>query len=117
MNGRPLRDQKIVFFGAGSSGVGVAETICRWLVLQGIDEQTAKGMFWLVDSKGLVATNRGDKLPSHKQYLARSAANEPRLQSLLDVVKVRFVHAMRNYSEIVIKTHEHCHSTCNLLRY
>lgn len=89
MNGVPLKDQKIVFFGAGSSGVGVAETICHWLRLQGIDEQTAKEMFWLVDSKGLVADNRGDKLPAHKRYLSRSAADTPRLTSLLEVVKVQ----------------------------
>lgn len=47
----PLKDQRILFFGAGSSGVGVAETICRYFMEQGISEKDAKEMFWLVDSK------------------------------------------------------------------
>lgn len=51
ITGLPLRDQRILFFGAGSSGVGVAETITKYFEAQGIPEQQAKDMFWLVDSK------------------------------------------------------------------
>lgn len=40
-----------MFFGAGSSAVGVAETICQYLTKQGIAPEDAKKMFWLVDSK------------------------------------------------------------------
>lgn len=47
----PLKEQRILFFGAGSSGVGVAETICKYFQLQGISEEDARNMFWLVDSK------------------------------------------------------------------
>ncbi|GAA5877685.1 hypothetical protein JCM16303_000204 [Sporobolomyces ruberrimus] len=83
----PLKDQRILFFGAGSSGVGVAETIVKYFQLQGMSEEEAKSKFWLVDSKGLVAHNRGDKLPSHKEYLARSDPSTPRLPNLLEVLK------------------------------
>jgi malate dehydrogenase (oxaloacetate-decarboxylating)(NADP+) len=47
----PLKDQRILFFGAGSSGVGVAETIVKYFQLQGMSEEEAKSKFWLVDSK------------------------------------------------------------------
>ncbi|GJN93671.1 hypothetical protein Rhopal_006728-T1 [Rhodotorula paludigena] len=87
LNGVALKDQKILFFGAGSSGVGVAETICKYFELQGLTEQEAKDKFWLVDSKGLVAHNRGDKLPIHKQYLARSEPDAPKLRTLQEVVE------------------------------
>ncbi|KAK4702833.1 malate dehydrogenase (oxaloacetate-decarboxylating)(NADP+), partial [Phenoliferia sp. Uapishka_3] len=87
LNGKALKDQKILFFGAGSSGVGVAETICRYFVLNGISEQDAKNMFWLVDSKGLVSNNRGDTLPEHKRFLARTSPNEPILKTLESVVR------------------------------
>jgi malic enzyme len=50
-NGVALRDQRILFFGAGSSGVGVAETICKYFEKQGMSEDEARKMFWLVDSK------------------------------------------------------------------
>ncbi|GAA5821572.1 hypothetical protein JCM11251_000913 [Rhodosporidiobolus azoricus] len=84
-NGVALKDQKILFFGAGSSGVGVAETICKHFELQGMSEEEAKSKFWLVDSRGLVAHNRGDALPEHKQYLARSD-DVPKLRTLEEVV-------------------------------
>ncbi|GAA5825984.1 hypothetical protein JCM5353_008986 [Sporobolomyces roseus] len=87
LTGIPLKDQRILFFGAGSSGVGVAETITKYFQMQGMSEEEAKNKFWLVDSKGLVAHNRGDKLPEHKQYLARSDPSTPRIPSLLEVVK------------------------------
>ncbi|KAM0754105.1 hypothetical protein T439DRAFT_322991 [Meredithblackwellia eburnea MCA 4105] len=87
LNGKPLKDQRILFFGAGSSGVGVAETICRYFELQGISQEDAKKMFWLVDSKGLVATNRGDKLPEHKVFLARTEEDAPKLRTLEEVVR------------------------------
>ncbi|GAA5945963.1 hypothetical protein JCM10213_006206 [Rhodosporidiobolus nylandii] len=84
--GVPLKDQKILFFGAGSSGVGVAETICKYFELQGMSEEEAKSRFWLVDSRGLVAHNRGDKLPDHKKYLARTD-DVPKLKTLQEVVE------------------------------
>ncbi|GAA6009498.1 hypothetical protein JCM11491_003579 [Sporobolomyces phaffii] len=87
LNQVPLKDQRILFFGAGSSGVGVAETIVKYFQMQGMSEAEAKSKFWLVDSKGLVAHNRGDKLPQHKEYLARSEADAPRLPNLLEVLK------------------------------
>ncbi|KAJ8292375.1 NADP-dependent malic enzyme [Rhodotorula toruloides] len=87
LNGVALKDQKILFFGAGSSGVGVAETICKYFELQGMSEEEAKSKFWLVDSKGLVAHNRGDTLPMHKKYLARSEPDAPKLRTLKEVVE------------------------------
>ena len=87
LTGVPLKDQRIVFFGAGSSGVGVAETICQYFQLQGISEEDARKMFYLVDSRGLVANNRGDDLPEHKRYLARAEADAPKLKTLQEVVE------------------------------
>jgi malate dehydrogenase (oxaloacetate-decarboxylating)(NADP+) len=51
VTGHPLKDQRIMFFGAGSSAVGVAETILHYFVSQGIPADQARKMFWLVDSK------------------------------------------------------------------
>lgn len=54
---------------------------------KGISEQKAKEMITLVDSKGLVANNRGDRLPAHKTYFSKSSPDTPRLQSLQQVVE------------------------------
>ena len=75
-----------MFFGAGSAGVGVATMLKDYLVHCGLTEEEATKTFYLVDSKGLVATNRGDKLPVHKIPLARTDPDTPRLKSLEEVV-------------------------------
>lgn len=74
------------FFGAGSAGVGVATMLKDYLVHSGLTEDEAIKTFYLVDSKGLVATNRGDKLPAHKVPLARTDENTPRLKTLEEVL-------------------------------
>jgi malate dehydrogenase (oxaloacetate-decarboxylating)(NADP+) len=75
-----------VFFGAGSAGVGVATMLKDYLVHCGLTEDEATKTFYLVDSKGLIATNRGDTLPPHKVALARTDPNTPRLRTLDEVV-------------------------------
>ena len=37
--------------------------------------------------QGLVAHNRGDNLPEHKRYLARSEPDAPKLKTLQEVVE------------------------------
>lgn len=66
------RDARIVFFGAGSSAVGVAEGIAAYLEHEvGVSREKARRALYLVDSKGLVTTSRGDTLPAHKRPFAR----------------------------------------------
>lgn len=38
-------------------------------------------------TQGLVAHNRGDKLPEHKRYLARSEPDAPKLKTLQEVLE------------------------------
>jgi len=65
-SGRPLSDQRILFFGAGSAGVGVAKQLCAFFTRQGLSQDEARRRIWLVDSKGLITNDRGDKLAEHK---------------------------------------------------
>jgi len=83
----PLKDHNIVFFGAGSAAVGIAKLISEYFIQQGIPEETAKNMITLVDSKGLVANNRGDNLPAHKVYFSKENSSAPKLRTLMEVVE------------------------------
>lgn len=65
-SGRPLTDHRILFFGAGSAGVGVATQLMSFFTLQGLSAEDARRRIWLIDSQGLVYNARG-KLADHKK--------------------------------------------------
>ncbi|KAJ3277844.1 hypothetical protein HK104_002915 [Borealophlyctis nickersoniae] len=84
----PIQKHKVLFFGAGSAGVGVASQLKEHFIRSGgMSEQDARDAFWLVDSKGLVTFDRGDKLPQHKTLFARSDNGGKQFKSLMDVIR------------------------------
>ncbi|CAP73752.1 uncharacterized protein PODANS_2_11120 [Podospora anserina S mat+] len=87
LSGVPLEEQRLVFMGAGSAGVGVAKQLVEYYTKRGLSEQAAKDKFWLVDTKGLVTKDRGDKLAEHKKYFARGDNNGLQFKSLEEVIE------------------------------
>jgi len=83
----PIEEQRLVFMGAGSAGVGVAKQMVEYYTRRGLSEQAAKDKFWLVDTKGLVTKDRGDKLAEHKKYFARSDNNGHQFRTLEEVIE------------------------------
>ncbi|KAL1673705.1 hypothetical protein EV122DRAFT_293981 [Schizophyllum commune] len=84
-SGRPLTDHRVLFFGAGSAGVGVAQQLMSFFTLNGLSEQEARERMYLVDSQGLVYDGRG-KLQEHKKYFSRKDYNGPPMKSLLNII-------------------------------
>ncbi|KAI7905320.1 uncharacterized protein BX663DRAFT_502438 [Cokeromyces recurvatus] len=83
----PLNQHRIVFYGAGSAAIGVAQQIQEYLESEyNLSEEEARNMFYICDSKGLVTADRGDKLPEHKVYYARRDNNGLQLKNLEDIV-------------------------------
>ncbi|MEA5443052.1 NAD-dependent malic enzyme [Cyanobium gracile] len=54
--GKPLADQQIVIFGAGSAGCGIAERLWRLLQRAGLSAAAAADRLWLIDRDGLIHT-------------------------------------------------------------
>jgi malate dehydrogenase (oxaloacetate-decarboxylating) len=52
--GRSLAQERIVIFGAGSAGCGIAERLLRLLQRQGLSAAEAAGRLWLIDRDGLL---------------------------------------------------------------
>jgi malate dehydrogenase (oxaloacetate-decarboxylating)(NADP+) len=87
LSGVPIEDQKLVFMGAGSAGVGVAKQVMEFYTRRGLSEQQARDKFYLVDTKGLVTRDRGDTLAAHKQIFARSDNNGHQFDTLEAVIE------------------------------
>ncbi|PWN46717.1 hypothetical protein IE53DRAFT_322453 [Violaceomyces palustris] len=85
-SGKPLWDQRILMAGAGSAAIGVGKQLMSFFQRQGFTEQEAKERIWTFDSKGLVTTNRGDKLPEHKVYFAREDNGDNQSKTLADAI-------------------------------
>ncbi|KAK8058334.1 malic enzyme, partial [Apiospora phragmitis] len=87
LSGVPIEEQRLVFMGAGSAGVGVAKQLVEYYTRQGLTEKEAKEKFWLVDTKGLVTADRGDRLAEHKKYFARMDNNGHQFRTLEEVIE------------------------------
>ncbi len=65
LTGQSLKEQKLLFVGAGEAGIGIADLTVAAMISDGLSKQTAKEKCWFMDSKGLVVKSR-DKLQDHK---------------------------------------------------
>ncbi|EMG9839276.1 NAD-dependent malic enzyme [Listeria monocytogenes] len=87
----PLSEQKIIIFGAGTAGIGIADQLSAQLMREtGLPFEKAKKHFYLVDRKGLVLDNMTDLTTGQKKYAHPSAewSNVPTdtLENLVEAV-------------------------------
>jgi malate dehydrogenase (oxaloacetate-decarboxylating) len=65
---RRLRDQQVVMLGAGSAGIGVADSLREAFVADGLSETEARLRFWLINSGGLLHSGRTDLSEEQSRY-------------------------------------------------
>ncbi|HAO6522039.1 TPA: NAD-dependent malic enzyme [Listeria monocytogenes] len=87
----PLSEQKIIIFGAGTAGIGIADQLsAQWMRETGLPFESAKKHFYLVDRNGLVLDNMTDLTTGQKKYAHPSTewSNVPTdtLENLMEVV-------------------------------
>jgi malate dehydrogenase (oxaloacetate-decarboxylating)(NADP+) len=63
-----FRDQRILFLGAGSAGIGIANLIASVMVEEGLSPKEAKEQLALFDALGLIEASRKDLLEFQKPY-------------------------------------------------
>lgn len=52
--GETLKDQRIVIFGGGTAGTGIADQLLDALKREGLSEAEARDCFWMIDRQGLL---------------------------------------------------------------
>ncbi|EAE8029839.1 NAD-dependent malic enzyme [Listeria monocytogenes] len=87
----PLSEQKIIIFGAGTAGIGIADQLsAQWMRETGLPFESAKKHFYLVDRNGLVLDNMTDLTTGQKKYAHPSTewSNMPTdtLENLMEAV-------------------------------
>ena len=83
--GRRLRDQRVVFLGAGSASIGVADYLRGAMEDDGLSEREALSRFWIIDKDGLLHSGRTDLSPEQRLY-AQPLERVPGIRSLTDVI-------------------------------
>jgi malate dehydrogenase (oxaloacetate-decarboxylating) len=71
VTGVPMAEQKLLVFGAGTAGVGIADQLHDAMVRDGATEEQATAQVWLVDKQGLLTSNMPD-LRDYQQPYARN---------------------------------------------
>jgi malate dehydrogenase (oxaloacetate-decarboxylating)(NADP+) len=73
LKGTKLKDEKYLFLGAGSAGIGLADLLCSALVTQGMTLQEAQARVYMFDVNGLLESTRKDLVDFQKPYAHQHA--------------------------------------------
>ncbi|MBS0350399.1 MAG: NAD-dependent malic enzyme [Proteobacteria bacterium] len=88
-----LSEQRIVIFGAGSAGMGIADSIFKAMIQFGIPAEQARKQFWLIDRSGLLIESSAEITKAQADYVKKqeeirgwNVQNQKHI-SLLEVVE------------------------------
>jgi len=73
LKGKKLKDEKYLFLGAGSAGIGLADLLCSALVGQGMTLKDARSRVYMFDVNGLLDSTRKDLVDFQKPYAHKHA--------------------------------------------
>lgn len=66
--GSSLRDQQIVFLGAGAASIGVADYLRAAMVTDSLSEEESRSRIWMVNRGGVLHSGRTDLTPEQRTY-------------------------------------------------
>lgn len=72
--GTPLRSQRVVIFGAGTAGIGVADQLRDAMVREGLSKEEAARRVWCIDRQGLLTADMDGQLQDYQATYARPSA-------------------------------------------
>jgi malate dehydrogenase (oxaloacetate-decarboxylating)(NADP+) len=73
IKGTKLSDEKYLFLGAGSAGIGVANLLCSAMIQEGLTLKQAQSRVYMFDINGLLEDTRKDLIDFQQPYAQRHA--------------------------------------------
>ena len=73
---KPLTEQRILFLGAGSAGIGIANLIVAAMEMKGLSLDAARSRISMFDIDGLLEPSRADLSPDQKVYAHKTAPSK-----------------------------------------
>ena len=70
-SGTPLRNQRVVIFGAGAAGISIAAQLSDAMMRDGLTRDVAVSRIWCVDRQGLLSADRADEMLDFQKTYAR----------------------------------------------
>lgn len=77
-----LTDQRILFLGAGSAGIGIANLLVTAMEQQGLSKDDATARISLFDINGLIEPSRTDLSPSQKVYAHKGTPSKDLVKTI-----------------------------------
>jgi malate dehydrogenase (oxaloacetate-decarboxylating) len=74
VTGTRWRDQRVIVFGGGTAGIGIADQICDQMARDGLDPGEAKRQIWIVDLPGLLTDDMLHGMLDYQRPYVRPAA-------------------------------------------
>ncbi|KAI5808289.1 putative malate dehydrogenase [Pyronema omphalodes] len=96
-----LKEMRILIFGAGSAGVGIADMLVASAVEDGVDEKEACKNIWMVDKNGLLLESSYDLRPVQKPYAKPDSDWQDKdTKDLTNLISIIKPHALIGVSTI-----------------
>src|ERR1700752_2166380 len=85
IKGTKLSDEKYLFLGAGSAGIGLANLLCSAMVQEGLTLKQAQSKVYMFDINGLLETTRTDLADFQKPYAHKHAPTKDFVASIKSI--------------------------------
>lgn len=80
--GAPLVDQRILFLGAGSAGIGIANLITKAMQAGGLSQDEARSRISMFDIDGLLEPSRASLTEAQKMYAHKAAPSKDLVKTI-----------------------------------
>lgn len=84
-SGKPFKEQKVLFLGAGAAAFGIAEMLVYKFMKDGLSREEAYRRVWMFDVKGLLVQSRNDLAEHQKAFAHEYPPSADFAKTILDI--------------------------------